>query len=184
MEKLVDQTVEIKARCSDQENVRRKLEEWGARSLGSQTEVDIFYRVPHGRLKLRRSESENLLIGYQRPDISGPKHCLVNLYPCKDTEALDRVLSASLGRKLVLEKQRERYVLGNVRFHLDRVERLGTFLEIEVLGRRGVDEVEDLRAVCQDLMKKCAVQPDDLVEQAYADLLEELPSGQTGGAGD
>ena len=184
MEKLANQTVEIKARCSDQESVRRKLEDWGARSQGIQTEVDIFYNVPHGRLKLRHSESEKMLIGYQRPDVGGPKHCLVNLYPCGDTEALDRLLSASLGRKLVLEKQRERYILDNVRFHLDRVERLGTFLEIEVLGRRGVDEVEDLRAVCRDLMNKCAVQPEDLVEQAYADLLEELPSEPAGGTGD
>ena len=47
-----------------------------------------------------------------------------------------------------------------------------------------MDEVEDLRAVCQDLIKKCAVQPEDLVEQAYADLLEELPSGPAGVAGD
>jgi len=184
MEKGADQTVEIKARCSDHETVRRKLDNWGAKFLGRETQVDIFYNVPRGRLKLRRSESENLLIGYERPDISGPKHCLVNLYPCRDTEALDRVLSASLGRKLVLEKQRERYVLGNVRFHLDQVERLGTFLEIEVLGKRGVDKVEELRAVCEDFMNRCGVKPEDLVEQAYADLLEELPSGQTGVAGD
>ena len=184
MEKGADQTVEIKARCRDHETLRRKLKEWGAKFLGRQTEVDIFYHVPRGRLKLRRSESENLLIGYERPDIGGPKHCLVNLYSCRDTEALDRVLAASLGRKLVLKKQRELYVLGNIRFHLDQVERLGTFLEIEVLGKRGVDKVEELRAVCEDFMNRCGVKPEDLVEQAYADLLEELPSEEAGETGD
>jgi len=180
MENVMDQTVEIKARCSDHEAVRRKLKEWGAEFLGRETHEDIFYHVPRGRLKLRRSKSENLLIGYQRPDIRGPKHCLVNLFTCPDTAALDRVLADCLGRKTVLKKERERYILGNVKFHLDIVERLGTFLEIEVLGRRGVDEVADLRAVCEDFMNRCGVQPEDLVKQAYADLLGKLPSESAG----
>ncbi len=184
MEKGADQTVEIKARCSDHENVRRKLKEWGAKFLGRETQVDIFYHVPRGRLKLRRSESENLLIGYERPDIRGPKHCRVNLYACGDAEALDRVLADCLGRKVVLKKEREHYILGNVKFHLDHVEQLGTFLEIEVLGKRGVDKVSDLMAICHDFMNRCGVKPEDLVEQAYADLLEELPSEEAGRTGD
>lgn len=184
MEKCIDQTVEIKARCSDHETVRRKLKEWGAKFLRRDTQEDIFYHVPRGRLKLRRSESKNLLIGYERPDISGPKHCLVNLFTCPDTEALDRVLADCLGRKLILRKEREHYILGNVKFHLDCVERLGTFLEIEVLGKRGVDKVEELRAVCEDFMNRCGVKPEDLVKQAYADLLEELPSEEAGRTGD
>ena len=184
MGKYIDQTVEIKARCTDHETLRRKLKEWGAEFLRRDTQVDIFYHVPGGRLKLRHSEYENLLIGYKRPDISGPKHCRLNLYTCSDTEALDRVLADSLGRKLIIKKEREHYILGNVKFHLDSVEHLGTFMEIEVLGKRGVDKVEDLRAVCEDYMNRCGVQPEDLVEQAYADLLEELPSGEAGRAGD
>ena len=184
MGKCIDQTVEIKARCTDHETLRRKLKEWGAEFLRRDTQVDIFYNVPRGRLKLRHSEFENLLIGYQRPDISGPKHCRLNLYSCSDTEALDRVLTDCLGRKLIIKKEREHYILGNVKFHLDCVERLGTFMEIEVLGKRGVDKVEDLRAVCEDFMNRCGVKTEDLVEQAYADLLEELPSEEDGRTGD
>ena len=85
---------------------------------------------------------------------------------------------------MVLKKEREHYILGNVKFHLDHVEQLGTFLEIEVLGKRGVDKVSDLMAICDDFMNRCGVKPEDLVEQAYADLLEELPSEEAGRTGD
>ena len=177
MEYQVDQTVEIKARCPDPEAMAEAILETGAEFSCCQCQVDTFYRVPHGRLKLRRSESEEYLIGYRRPDQSGPKHCLLNLYPCPDAERIHRLLSETLGVRLVVKKEREIYLLENTRFHLDRVEGLGSFVEIEVLGRRGVDSVEKLKELCEKYVELLGIRPEDLIEAAYADLLEEGQSG-------
>ena len=170
----INQTVEIKARCTDHARIRRLLKSRGAEFLSRETQVDIFYRVNEGRLKLRRSKSENFLIGYRRPDRRGPKHCLVDLYEYNDLDSLDRVLSGVLGRRLSVRKSRERWLLGSVKFHLDRVDKLGSFLEIEVLGIRGVDDLESLRSTCEEWLHLFGVRQEDLVEAAYADLLERL----------
>lgn len=169
-----DQTVEIKARCPDMARARRLIQGWGAKLLGRETQIDVFYRVPNGRLKLRTSSAERLLIGYQRPDTAGPKHCVVDLYPVEHPEMLDAVLTARLGVRIVVRKDRERWLLGNVKFHLDRVEKLGEFIEIEILGKRGVDSVESLRTACESYVKKLGIRQDHLIDCAYADLLEEL----------
>ena len=170
----INQTVEIKARCTDHARIRGLLKSRGAEFLSRETQVDTFYRVNEGRLKLRRSKSEKYLIGYRRPDHRGPKHCLVDLYEYNDPDSLDRVLSGVLGRRLTVRKRRERWRLGPVKFHLDRVDKLGTFLEIEVLGIRGVDDLEGMRNTCELWLQLFGVRQEDLVERAYADLLEEL----------
>lgn len=175
-----DQTVEIKARCRDINSLREKILSWGARRLSRESQTDTFYRVPRGRLKLRRCRSEKLLIGYLRPDTDGPKHSIVNLYRYGDADALHRVLDGCLGSRLEVRKTRERYLLGNVKFHLDSVEGLGHFIEIEVLGRRERDGVEQLRSTCDKYMKLCEVKPEDLIDRAYVDLLEEAGPISTG----
>ncbi len=169
-----DQTVEIKARCRNLARARKLIRGWGAKLLGRETQTDTFYRVPSGRLKLRVSSAEQLLIGYQRPDQAGPKHCVVDLCPTEHPELLDAVLTARLGVRIIVHKDRERWLLGNVKFHLDRVERLGEFIEIEILGKRGADPVESLRTVCESYMDKLGIRQADLIDCAYADMLEEL----------
>jgi len=171
MEPLADQTVEIKARCTDPEEMAVIIRKLGAEFKGRQSQVDTFYRVPHGRLKLRRSESEECLIGYRRPDHRGPKHCLVNLYPCRDTGQLDRVLSDALGVRIVVKKERDIYRLGDTKFPLDNVEGLGSFVEIEVLGRRGVDSVDKLRAACEKYLGLLGIRREDLIAESYGDML-------------
>lgn len=169
-----DQTVEIKARCSDLDHARELIKSWGAKLLGRENQTDIFYRVPNGRLKLRTSSAEKLLIGYNRPDQPGPKHCEVDLYPVEHPEMLDTLLSARLGVRIVVRKDRERWLLDNAKFHLDQVEKLGAFIEIEILGKRGVDSVQSLQVICDEYMNKLGIRQKNLVENAYADMLEEI----------
>jgi adenylate cyclase, class 2 len=173
VDQTVNQTVEIKARCADHDRVRARLAGMGAEFRGVEEQTDTFYNVPRGRLKLRRTGAENTLIGYLRPDEAGPKHCLVNLCLCPDPDSLDRVLADLLGVRVVVRKSREIHTLGQVRFHLDEVEGLGRFVEIEVLGRRGLDSVESLRAVCADCLARLGIADTDLIEPAYADLLDK-----------
>ncbi|MEA2062211.1 MAG: class IV adenylate cyclase [Gemmatimonadota bacterium] len=175
MQTQADQTVEIKARCRDPEAIRAAILAAGAQAQGYVTQMDTFYNVPQGRLKLRRGGKESLLIGYLRPDQPGPKHCLVDLYPCRDADSLDKVLSGTLGVKAVVKKERSVFLLGDrVKFHLDRVESLGDFVEIEVLGVRDKDTVEELKETCEKYLDLLGISGKDLVERAYVDLLLDL----------
>jgi adenylate cyclase class IV len=167
--------VEIKARCADLPAVRAYLLAANAEARGTDHQIDTYYKVPSGRLKLREGNIENSLIFYQRSNQPGPKDSHVSL--CKFQEmpdALNAVLQTALGTMQVVDKQREIYFIDNVKFHLDEVNRLGTFLEIEAIGRPGVDRQEDLLAQCEYYLKELNVAETDLVSNSYSDLLNEI----------
>lgn len=172
MDYSIDQSVEIKARCRDRERIRLLLMESEAVFRWEHEQSDIFYNVPRGRLKLRRCGDTSLLIAYSRPDVAGPKLSRLDLCPVGDPESLDRVLRSTLGVRTIVRKLRALYTHENVRIHLDRVNGLGDFVEIEVLGKSGRDNVRELRAVCGHWMEKLGIEPVDLVDCAYADLPE------------
>src|SRR5512146_1733112 len=126
--------IEIKARCRDAERVRAVLREADARFAGTDHQVDTYFRVPHGRLKLREGNIENALIFYQRPDQKGPKRSDVLMCVTSPDSGLREVLSQSLGVRVVVDKQREMDFIGNVKFHIDQVQGFGSFVEIEAIG--------------------------------------------------
>ncbi len=177
MDSKFDQTVEIKASCPQgHARLRQALEVLGVASAGEFEQSDTFYKVRRGRLKLRRCRGEAQLIAYERPDQAGPKNCRVELHRCDNPDSLDRALAAALGVRLVVQKTRALYCQDNVRIHLDRVEGLGEFVEIEVLGMRGRDSVAALETVCTEWLERLGIPRAWLVERAYADLLEEIQS--------
>ena len=132
---------------------------------------DTFYAVPRGRLKLRWLQNRPAeLIFYQRPDASGPKVSHYEIFRTADPEGLHTTLAAALGVLGELRKQRTLVMVGRTRVHLDEVEGLGDYLELEVV--LGDDEaIEHGVAEAQDLMQQLGVVADDLVEGAYLDLL-------------
>src|SRR5690242_5881348 len=99
--------VEIKARCTHPEAVRAVLRDRKARSAGTDHQVDTYFRVPGGRLKLRQGDIENALIAYRRPDQAGPKRSEVTLATVGNGEELRAVLEWSLGVLVTVDKKRE-----------------------------------------------------------------------------
>lgn len=167
--------VEIKARCTDPVAVRAYLRAANADARGTDHQIDTYYNVPAGRLKLREGNIENSLIFYQRNNQPGPKDSHVSLCKFKEMpDALNGVLKAALGTMQVVDKQREIYFIDNVKFHVDEVKNLGSFLEIEAIGRPGVDRQEDLLAQCNHYLKELNVAEADLIANSYSDLLNEL----------
>ncbi len=167
--------LEIKARCRNPEQVRRILRQRQAKSAGTDHQRDTYFRVPQGRLKLREGNIENALIHYQRPNAGGPKTSDVLLHPA--TPGLREVLAAALPVLVVVEKEREIYYLDNVKIHIDRVEGLGSFVEIEAAGDANADRGA-LEAQCRELMIAFGIREEDLVAESYSDLLKEVASGQ------
>lgn len=163
--------MEIKARCKDPNLARAVLKALEADFIGLDRQKDIYFNVPVGRLKLRTGNIENALIHYDRADQEGPKSSHVTLFTTTEGNALLDILERSLGIKAVVDKEREIYFLGHVKFHVDKVESLGDFVEIEVIDRDGNIPHEQLLATCREYMRALDISEEDLVSDSYSDQI-------------
>jgi predicted adenylyl cyclase CyaB len=164
--------IEFKARCSDFGSVRAVLEQHGCEFMGVDHQVDTYFNVPRGRLKLREGSIENNLIYYEREDRAGSKRSGGLLFENAPGSTLKDVLIRSLGVKVVVDKRREIYFVdGNVKVHLDEVKGLGSFVEVEAIDYDGsIGEVR-LQAQCDRYMTEFGVSRADLIAESYCDLI-------------
>lgn len=172
--------VETKARCADAAAIRTVLREHGARFAGEDHQVDTYFVVPAGRLKLREGTIARALIHYHRADQEGPKRSDVHLTPL-DAEAaptLKATLTAALSIKTVVDKRREIYFIDNVKFHLDRVEHLGHFVEIEAIDRDRTRTPDELQAQCEYYLNAFGIRPEELIAYSYSDMILRMSSDE------
>jgi adenylate cyclase class 2 len=155
--------VEIKARCHSPQTIRDLLRARRADFRGTDRQIDTYFKVPHGRLKLREGNIENALIYYEREDQKGPKRSTVTLAPTNPGTPLKALLTRALGVLVVVEKRRDIYFIDNVKFHLDEVEGLGTFVEIEAIDYDGTIGSEMLQAQCHQFLSSFNIQPNQLI---------------------
>ncbi|MBI5858794.1 MAG: class IV adenylate cyclase [Sphingobacteriales bacterium] len=165
--------VEIKAKCNDASFIRNYLLTHGADFKGTDEQTDTYFNVLNGRLKLREGNIENNLIWYERTNQAGPKKSHFNLVKVEDAKGLKNALANANGVKVVVKKRREIYYIGNVKFHIDEVPGLGSFVEIEA-GNRLADLLpEELKKQCDFYLKELGIKEEDLVEVSYCDMLLE-----------
>lgn len=162
---------EIKARCKNPDYIRTVLRGEKAVFVGVDNQVDTYFNVSRGRLKLREGRIEKALIYYERVDEPGPKKSLVCLYRIGDPEALRSLLEKALGVKIVVRKRREIYRVGNVKIHLDNVQGLGCFLEVEAMAEKGFLGEDVLRNQCEHYLRIFGVRRENLVAESYSDML-------------
>ena len=163
--------IEIKARCADLGRIRRTLTECDARFIGEDHQIDTYFHVSSGRLKLREGTIERALIHYQREDRPGPKRSEVMLYDPGPEDTLKALLTRALGVWVAVDKRREIYFIDTVKFHLDQVEGLGAFVEIEAIDEAGTIGVDELHAQCAHYLELFKITPEDLEAGSYSDLL-------------
>lgn len=163
--------IEIKARCHQPDVIRQILLKYQADFLGTDHQIDTYFNVSTGRLKLREGTIENYLIHYQRNNQLGPKQADVLLYSTKPEGNLKHVLTAALGILTVVDKQREIYFIDNVKFHIDCVNDLGNFVEIEAIDDNGSHSVEQLQVQCQQYIELLGIQKTELQSESYSDML-------------
>jgi predicted adenylyl cyclase CyaB len=164
--------VEIKARVRDPDALRRRVEAMSEMPVEVLDQRDTFFVVPQGRLKLRTFPSGGCeLIHYERPDDVGAKVSQYSIAWSSDSEELLKVLTAALPVRGVVAKRRFLYRIECTRVHLDDVEGLGAFVEIEVV----LDEDAPIEAgyrIAERLLVELGVRSEDRVRGAYIDLLE------------
>jgi predicted adenylyl cyclase CyaB len=164
--------IEIKARLRDFDAIKVCAEQLSGKLAEVLPQEDTFFNIPQGRLKLRvLSAEKGQLIYYTRPDQEGPKRSDYHIYHTSDPESLKRVLELAYGIRGIVRKTRYLYLVGQTRVHLDDVDGLGQFMELEVVMQEGQSDAEG-QAIAEDLMKRLGVKRSDLLEGAYMDLLE------------
>ncbi len=163
--------VEIKARVEAVESMARKAAALADEGPMEIFQDDTFFVCPNGRLKLRvLSPDEGQLIFYRRSDIKGPKESFYLVSPTTRPDVLRESLSLAYGQIGRVRKKRILFMVGRTRIHLDRVENLGDFMELEVVLSDG-ERTEAGVAIARDLINRLAILPDQLIEEAYIDLL-------------
>lgn len=164
--------IEIKARVRDLAQIRSRAEKLSDVPVQVIPQEDTFFATPRGRLKLRvLSGDQGQLIYYTRPDQEGPKRSDYQLYRTSDPDGLKRVLELAYEVRGVVRKTRYLYLVGQTRVHLDDVEGLGQFMELEVVLGDEQSDAEGQR-IAEELMASLGVEKSDLLEGAYMDLLE------------
>lgn len=164
---------EFKARATDVDLLENRLKELNPVFKGEDHQVDTYFNVPSGRLKLREGNIERALIWYQRPDTAGAKQSDVILYQPGPDDALKDILIRSLGVKTIVDKCRKIYFIDNIKFHFDRVENLGSFVEVEAIDRDGDIGIETLRHQCQRYAELFEIRQEDYLASSYSDMLME-----------
>lgn len=163
--------VEIKARVETMEALEAEVPGIADEGPVEIVQDDTFFNCGNGRLKLRAfSESRGELIFYRRPDRAGPKESFYVISETAQPVSLREVLTLAYGEAGRVKKRRTLYMTGRTRIHLDRVEGLGDFLELEVVLSEG-DSTEAGMEIAYQLMERLGVEPDQLIEGAYVDLI-------------
>lgn len=166
--------IEIKANCHNPKEIESILLAENARYLGIDHQIDTYFDVSNGRLKLRQGNIECHLIFYNRENQEGPKQSNVILYKPQDAETLKDILTAANDVKVVVDKQRKIFFIDNVKFHIDRVKGLGGFMEIEAIDEDGSIGTEKLHQQCTHYMKLLNVKNENLLINSYSDMLLEM----------
>jgi predicted adenylyl cyclase CyaB len=163
--------VEIKARLTDGEAQRARAAQLSDAPPQMIVQEDVFFNVPQGRLKLRFvSPTQGQLIFYQRRDDSGPTTSTYELFDTDQPQRLQAVLAAAYGIRNIVRKTRQLYWVGRTRIHIDEVESLGHFLELEVVLTDTEAPAAGVREA-RELMQQLGVADAQLVSEAYVDLL-------------
>ena len=167
--------VELKARDPDPARTLERALALGADDRGEIRQRDTYFSGARGRLKLREQETSGSalwdeLIEYSREDSTDARTSTYRRVPVGDVAPLREALDAAYGTLVTVTKRRRVLLWEGVRIHLDEVEGLGSYLELEAVAELGSDlsaeheKVERLRA-------ELGIEDEDLVATSYSDLL-------------
>jgi len=165
---------EFKARVDRLEKYENKLLTLHPRFEGIDHQVDTYFNVSKGRLKLREGNIENSLIYYERENVADAKRSDIILFQFKPDKALKEILTLQLGVKVVVDKMRKIYFINNIKFHFDSVEPLGNFIEVEAIDDKEEFTIGQLKQQCDYYFIFFELDKSNLVDKSYSDLMETL----------
>ena len=162
--------IEIKARIDSVEALLPRAQALAGAPPTLLEQDDTFFDVPHGRLKLRQfADGSAELIHYVRPDLGDARASDYVRVPAPAPDALREALTRACSQRGRVLKRRWLLRVGQTRVHLDRVQGLGDFMELEVVLRDGQSDAEGV-AIAERLMAKLGLADAERLAGAYLDL--------------
>jgi predicted adenylyl cyclase CyaB len=173
----VARNIEIKAHIASVDALIERVAELADQGPTEIHQDDTFFECRSGRLKLRAfGNGEGELIFYRRTDEHGPKESFYVRTPTASPDSLRETLTLAYGQAGRVRKRRTLFLTGRTRIHLDIVENLGHFLELEVVLNETESNAAGVREA-EELMQRLGVKPSQLIDRAYVDLLAECDPG-------
>lgn len=161
--------LEIKAKYKNHAKLRKLLEKIGTRFIEKKRQIDTYFIVPHGRLKLREKNSGiSDLIYYKRGEKTLKRWSNYYLYHSSSPKELKKILSRVFLVSIIVDKQRTIYRYKNARVHIDKVKKMGNFMEIEVEVKKGENQAKNLM---EELLNHLRIPQRNFIRQSYSDLL-------------
>jgi adenylate cyclase class 2 len=169
---VVGRNLELKARDRDPARSHRVCAELGATDEGTLAQLDTYFGVPRGRLKLREQPPGSAqLIAYARAEDRGSKESRYRIVAVPEASEMKAALAAALGIRVEVRKARRLFLWEGVRIHLDEVEELGSFIEFEGVATADT-EADGFAPLLTDLRRRFLIEDDDLLAVSYSDLVE------------
>ena len=162
---------EFKARHEDIGAAEQILLQHQPLFIGEDHQIDTYFNVPNGRLKLREGNIEHALIFYERQNSEAAKQSKVILYQHSPDATLKSILTAAAGIKTIIDKKRRIYFIENVKFHFDEVKDLGNFIEVEAIDKDGNLGLEKIKEQCFYYQELLGIKNTGLIAGSYSDML-------------
>jgi len=167
--------LELKARVPDLTRIRQKLPERNLEKRGIFHQIDTYFQVPKGRLKLReiKGKTKAELIYYERKDTAKVKHCYASILRVPPTAcaSFKKLLLQILDIKVVVEKVREIYIYKGVEIHLDNVQGLGSFVEFELETSQDPKQLGKQQLRIKRLKEQLEINSHSFERFSYSDLI-------------
>lgn len=161
--------LELKAKLSNIKNAEKIAFEIGAKKHSVSTQIDTYFHIANGRLKVREINAKKFeLIYYHRVNKAGDRYSDYTIVSLKEPRTVKGILTKILGQKVVVRKKRALYLFNNTRIHLDRVKELGSFIEFEVLVTKGKTQAE---SCMRTLRREFSISQATIIAGSYSDLL-------------
>jgi len=166
--------VELKARVDDLEIIRDKLIQFRAEQIGVFHQIDTYYEVCPGRLKLREVEGETdaELIYYERENIAEPKRSSIFILKIPQPHTFKQIIERVTRTKTVVDKVREIYFFGGIQIHLDTVKNLGSFIEFELVTSQDSEQQKTDLSRLEKFRERLNIDQRCLERLSYADLID------------
>ena len=165
--------VELKARVKNLAPLRSKLIQYGAKKKGIFHQIDTYFQVPKGRLKLREvaGKTDAELIYYEREDVAEPKRSYIFVLTIPEPQTFKQILEKIVKISTVVDKVREIYLYKRIQVHLDRVKNLGSFIEFELVSSQDTNQQKKDLLRLEKLREKLDINPERLERLSYSDLI-------------
>jgi adenylate cyclase len=165
--------LEFKAKAQDRTVLRERIAALDGVTFEAAHQVDVFFPCASGRLKLRiTAPDQGALIHYQRADLRQAKESDCRIVSTDRPQEMLDVLSTALGERGRVIKERLIARIAGAQIHLDQVDQLGDFVEIEIPRGDSPAATQRAGALMTRLIDHLGIKPSDMIDVAYIDLLE------------